>query len=286
MTTGDGTNKVVVIGDIGGQIIVFEKVLRALGIDPDDPVMPDGLTIVQVGDIVRQIPALANDECVALADALLRVNPGRWIQLIGNHEATAVGLRTAPEWIKADEPLIEDWCRNGLAHAAALIRAGGRDIVVTHAGVTSGQWRRFGRPDADRLVTALNATIGTSFNDVVTPGRIMNRQIPSMAADWYHAIAADELVGYWIAAGSPGFDQIHGHSSVWNWDMNDWDTRAPMEARQQTVVDHENRRTCTLIDSHDENAPCTITGIDWVLGNTVKTDAWPLLTFENAIVIT
>ena len=56
-------SRVLILGDIGAQIRVFENTLKAYVIDPDRPIIPDDTILVQVGDLVRrQIPGQALED--------------------------------------------------------------------------------------------------------------------------------------------------------------------------------------------------------------------------------
>lgn len=288
--TGSDTSRVVILGDIGGQFEAFETTIRELGIDPGNPVLPDGMTLIQVGDILRvggAHPELDNDGCVALADSLIRVNPGRYIQLIGNHEAAAIGGHGNRVWtVKPDLDLIvSDWWTQGHMQVAAVIRTGGRDVLITHAGLTVGMWHSLNRPDALGAAEVLNAYCSRHINDLLTPGRLLTG-VPSLSADPLNALAADELLPGWLAVGSPGFDQIHGHSTVYEWNADDWYGNPLQEIRQNTVLDPATRRHCTLIGASLTGSEATITGVDWKFGSVKDTRTWPLLTFEDARVIT
>ena len=74
-----------------------------LGADLDSGVVPEGLAIIQVGDLVHKGPD--SGECFALADRFLVSSPGRWVQLVGNHEAQYLGgtpvAQTSPWVFKA-----------------------------------------------------------------------------------------------------------------------------------------------------------------------------------------
>lgn len=84
----DGLMNVAVFGDLSGHLEPLLGALDELGVDLATACVPDGLVIVQVGDLVHHGPD--GDSIVALVDRLLHQNPGRWAQLLGNHEAQHV----------------------------------------------------------------------------------------------------------------------------------------------------------------------------------------------------
>lgn len=79
----------VVVGDIGGHYRVFEQVLAQLGVG-DDGVLPGGVRVIQVGDMVRFHPDFLRDngKIVRRLKQILAANSAHhWVQLVGNHES-------------------------------------------------------------------------------------------------------------------------------------------------------------------------------------------------------
>ncbi|MGO9028167.1 MAG: hypothetical protein ACLQOZ_06025 [Acidimicrobiales bacterium] len=54
--------------------------MAALGADLDHGIVPEGLAIIQVGDLVHKGPD--SEGCVALVERFLLNSPGRWVQLV------------------------------------------------------------------------------------------------------------------------------------------------------------------------------------------------------------
>jgi hypothetical protein len=93
---------VAVIGDIGGQFSVFSQILAEVGMDPRSLLLPAGLGVVQVGDLIRAAGGdLDNDGCAGLAARVWAANPGRWVQLFGNHDLVPLGGPVRPAWARA-----------------------------------------------------------------------------------------------------------------------------------------------------------------------------------------
>lgn len=82
----DSQHRTAIIGDVGGHRDVFEAALHAAGVDVPGRLVPAGLTVVQVGDLVRKGPDSAG--CVTLADELLAANPASCLHLLGNPRRT------------------------------------------------------------------------------------------------------------------------------------------------------------------------------------------------------
>ena len=75
---------VAIIGDVGGHAGQLAQCLAHLGVTP--AVWPEGLTVVQVGDLLggvddRRVVAMVEPHIVA----------GRWVQLLGNWDSRALG---------------------------------------------------------------------------------------------------------------------------------------------------------------------------------------------------
>lgn len=135
---------IVIVGDIGGQRQVLEKVITELGGDPVTGHLPADLTVVQVGDLVRMqdCPHLDSDGCVAIADRMLHGGPGRWIQLLGNHDTAAIGGPRMPAWGTANPvspttlATLNRWWHDREADLAVAMTGQDRDSLITHAGLT------------------------------------------------------------------------------------------------------------------------------------------------------
>src|SRR6266511_2602052 len=76
--------RIAVLGDLSGHLAPFVQALGELGVDVAAARVPDDLVVVQVGDLVHKGPD--SDTIVALVDRLLDANPGRYLQLLVNHE--------------------------------------------------------------------------------------------------------------------------------------------------------------------------------------------------------
>jgi len=103
--------------------------LGELGVDVKTLEMPEGLIIVQLGDLVRvaDSPDLDSLSCVQTADRLMHVNPGRWIQILGNHDTALIGGPRRATWRppEADDAralaaadIIHGWWRSGRCRMA------------------------------------------------------------------------------------------------------------------------------------------------------------------------
>lgn len=130
--------RIVIVGDVGGCADQLERVVLPLADDPDT-------VVIQVGDLVDRGP----DSAGVLRLVGGRLAAGRWVQLIGNHEAQYLGgVRFWPEPLsEADAAVLRQWwLREWLRVAAAVRTAAGEELLLCHAGLTVDAWRLLGAP--------------------------------------------------------------------------------------------------------------------------------------------
>lgn len=281
MTDG---RRVAILGDIGGQREVFEQVIRDIGGDPVTGMLPPEITLVQVGDLVRMTDNrnLDSDGCVALAERLRATNSGRYIQLVGNHDAAAIGGPRRPTWnpnnVLTDNTvtqLNEWWSRRQVRLALALDSVELGPALITHAGLTRALWEDLGRPNAQRAAQVLNTAVGRPPAEVFRAGRLVTGSVdPSADVTW--AEVSTELYEPWLSTPMP-FNQIHGHASPWNWSTNDWWPDTPAALRSATTRDPATHRTVTTLGSRPNGTPALAICVDWTLGDTPTPATWPLL---------
>ncbi|MEZ5212918.1 metallophosphoesterase [Gordonia sp. (in: high G+C Gram-positive bacteria)] len=219
--------RIAVIGDIGGHLDELCAELRLLGVEREGW-LPDDLAVVQVGDLVHRGPE--SDAVVELVGTYLDNNPGRWIQLIGNHEA--LYLRTPefhwPEQIgKAAAKTLRKWWKQGKLVGAAAIVTADESFLVTHAGVTAGFWSAVldapGTPG--EAAARLNRLARSGDAAFFSSGLMLTgRANPYAGPIW--AESSRELIPGWADAIMP-FSQIHGHSGLVDWQSSDASVPAP-----------------------------------------------------------
>jgi hypothetical protein len=225
--------RLAVIGDVGGHVAELISALCVLGFDPVSSLLPADLVVVQVGDLIHRGPASA--EVVALVDEVMAANPGRWVQLAGNHEAQYLH-RPVFQWHeKLDRVTVATlrrwWESSTMRLAAAFdiaaevtgpdgeqVRAGAGELLVSHAGLTFGCWDRLGQPpSAFQVADALNGLGADPSSLVWRPGLMLGGAANHSAGPVW-AEAGRELVASWATAGRvPGFHQAHGHTSLVVW---------------------------------------------------------------------
>ncbi len=263
-----GDHVALLIGDVAGHVGALRWALAAHGVDLATATIPDGLVVVQAGDLVHRGPDSA--AVIALVDRFLRgPHPERWIQLIGNHEQPYLFDQPSVIPRELDEHSVltlQGWWREGLARAATSIapdwtRVGlprrmraalpSGDILVTHAGLTHGAWQALGRPaTAAEAAVALNADARGTATVTLREGR-MTTGITDPAAGPLWAQAGAELLMSWDGTtDAPHLNQIHGHSTVRGWSQERWyPGAAAIINRGDVLADHVTRREVVRIGS-------------------------------------
>lgn len=217
--------RVALIGDIGGHVETLVAELARLGVpEGGTGPIPDDLWVVQVGDLIHRGPDSA--AVVALVDARLHDDKGRWIQLVGNHEAfylrrqqftwtDKVPLRTART--------LRRWWRSGRMRPALAIRLPQEGLLVTHAGLTRGFWAELlGSPaDVAQAAEAINGLARKGRRTLFRPGVMVGHRRPTATAGPVWAHAGLELAASWHGHSLP-FSQVHGHSSIYDWAEGRW----------------------------------------------------------------
>ena len=247
---------VAIIGDVGGHAGQLAQCLAYLGVTP--AVWPEGLTVVQVGDLLGGVD---DQQVVAMVEP--HIVAGRWVQLLGNWDSRALGgcwfmspKRGEPD---ADaEVRIALWHSAGFAtHAAAVTTHGGSTAVVTHAGVTAPFWRQAlgGTRDPIEAAGRINEL---PLEVIHQPGRMLGYQEPAGKVDSGYprhddevgdGVAppvgpiwadTDELWSSWLHIASP-WPQVHGHTSAWF--RNGWSEQAPPSALPYAARNRQLRHT-------------------------------------------
>jgi hypothetical protein len=213
--------RVAVIGDIAGHLAELRAELVRLGADGGTLELPDGLTVVQLGDLVHRGPDSAG--VIALVDRYLSRQPDQWVQLVGNHEAQYL-REPAFQWPErlpeTSAQTLRAWWRSGTMRAAAAVSVGGSQLLITHAGLTEGFWRlALAEPTSAVLAArAVNSFIGTHEDVLFSSGQMLGGGDPNYAAGPIWASAGAEVIPSWLDSGTAlPFDLVHGHSSVTDW---------------------------------------------------------------------
>lgn len=252
--SGEPSGRVVLFGDVGGQLEAFVEHLEALGCDTGSGHVPDDMTIIQVGDLVHRGPDSLG--CLQLVDRFIGSGSGRWIQLVGNHEAHEIGgpmmAGFEHDVSPAGREILQRWWHRGDIHiAAALDVEPLGPMLAVHGGVTPWLYQTLGSPGLSELVEMLNSTVGSS-GAVFNPGIMLGPPDPAdLAVGPVWAESTFEVYMPWLMTGGAPFGQIHGHSSPVSWTKNNepfWRREVPQEVRDTLDrTDDANRHSHFVI---------------------------------------
>lgn len=260
--------RLAVIGDVSGHLLPLVEQLIVLDVDLDTGIIPTGLTICQVGDLIHKGPD--SDKIVALVDRLMTANPGQWLQLLGNHEAQYLPGGTQ-FWSQNLDPAtiatLQRWWANGAMQIAAAFTVANTgqtevgavdvcpagELLVTHAGLTAGAWRLLGRPAS---AAAAADVLNEARAPVVWREGTMITGRDDLCAGPLWAAAASEVVASWAVLDDwmsgkpvPRFAQAHGHTTAVRWPAGT--TWAPpidvLLARGAATALADNRRRITRV---------------------------------------
>jgi hypothetical protein len=229
------------IGDVQGYSDRLTEALLALGVDLDEGVIPEGLTIIQVGDLVHKGPDSAG--CIALVDRFLASSSSQWIQLIGNHEAQYIGgTPVARNLPLALQQVLRRWMderRVRIAVAINSLELG--PVLVTHSGITMSKWFAIGRPETSiEAADALNDELDASPSTAFAAGKELDFGVEPGVV-W--ADACVDLLAGWTNSGTLPFSQVHGHSSPYQWSVRAWWGNVPRQLLASAYADQVARHT-------------------------------------------
>lgn len=252
------TDRIALFGDIGGHLVPFSEKLTELGCDLAAGTVPDGLTVIQVGDLVHRGPD--SNGCIELADRFIRNSAGRYIQMLGNHEGHELG---GPMMFGYDhyvdrqglETLERWWFEQTVSIAVAIDTPDLGSFLVVHAGVTPWLWDALGRRPATETAELINSAVGGSSAHVFQPGMMLRASNVDVGPVW--AEPAHELYEPWSREPVVPFGQIHGHASPWAWRNGDWRKNTP-----QSVIDTTTRTDTELRHLWNVIGGQTFIGID------------------------
>lgn len=250
--------RVAVLGDVHGWSTRLDEALTALGADTDAGILPDGIAVVQVGDLVHKGPDSVG--VLALVDRFLAGSPGRWRQLLGNHEAHYLGGPRFSVGIDLDLHQVMGlarWHRDGhLGFAAAVTTADG-DVLVTHAGLTGARWRLLGEPTtAAEAAAAIEEEVARlGYQEALRPGEMLSGGRVDYEASVVWA-SCNELLWSWTEKEMP-FSQVVGHTNPYTWRRMGWPGYYDDDLRKAAILDPDShhvqftwptRKTLTFID--------------------------------------
>lgn len=256
----------IVFGDTGGWMPQLLAAFDELGINAEESTIPENMRIIHCGDLVHKGPF--SSHLLAIVTGLMVRNPGRWVQLMGNHEAQhlpGAPMFWACDCTPADAGLLNVWHEDGfmrptfgLTDEASTFTAPGSagltvdrvSMLFSHGGLTEGFWDwAVGAPE-DAVVTAarLNAL---PLDIITTPGMMLgeNRPLSRIGPVW--AVGNTEVFQSWQARAETAmpFTQVHGHTTSYSYDRNRW-WPGLEDFRARTVLDPASRAVVTELNNN------------------------------------
>ena len=216
---GYNYTRTAVIGDIGGQLDVFEKTLNYLGVV--NGIIPADLQIIQVGDLIRNLPIFYNNNnyIIESVSNILEKSGDQWVQLLGNHEAVYLGGISSKTWDTKNSinssslnTLLNWWNTKQITLSSTLFY-NQQELLITHAGLSVGLWKELEKVNnaSDMAYVLNNLSLPGSFlgRDSVFTNGVIN-----ISSDILWAQGPDEIYLPWMKEQIIPFGQIHGHQSL------------------------------------------------------------------------
>lgn len=262
-------------GDIQGHAVPYATALASLGVNVETGVVPEGLVVIQVGDLVHKGPDSA--ATVAIADRLLTASPDRYVQLAGNHEGHYIG---GPQFWR--EPVDEatamrlaEWFVTGRLQIATSISIGETQLFISHGGLTVANWHRLVRPTNPKTAADfLNNEFRADPSFALRPGRMLFGEAGPPGVAWTEP--HEELYKPWLEEGLAPFGQVHGHASLVDWRTGKFYRGIPRKLRNAISVDRNARHTSITIGEQPFH------GIDTAYGSSAPTPPTPLI-FDDSV---
>ena len=280
-----------VFGDTGGHAVQLFDALKNIGVDIDKGYVPEDVRIIHLGDLIHKGPD--SKLLLKTINKLVRRNPTRWIQLLGNHEFQHI--EGSPVFWRCecdieDVDIICTWFEMGLAASSFAVPAfkqiklevsakpkieiPEQGILFTHAGLTWDWWNGLGQPESP-VETSIHLN---SFPvDLITvPGELLGYQGGRPGPVW--AVGNTEVFNSWHNNNDVmPFMQIHGHTSSYRWSKGEWwrKDKGFQTFRESTKLNPESRAVITQMSNS------LLIGVDPGYSKHADTNTQPYLFFES-----
>lgn len=251
-----------VIGDTGGHSKALKAGLESIGVDTKNRLIPEGVTIIHHGDLIHKGPS--SDALLSFVEEMQDNNPGRWIQLLGNHEAhhlpfsvkfwncdtcspamdTTIQRMFTEGRIKAAHHLIDVEPTNLTLSARDSHVPTSKDWLFTHGGV-SRDWLAAVHPQLVTVEDIANDINTLSPTHLSYAGERLGN--PGYLASPVWASAPTEVFPTW--EGSMPFNQSAGHTYAFDWEREAWfgNHRRIREFKKATKLNPQQRVSITKI---------------------------------------
>lgn len=212
----------IVFGDTGGHFQQLYRGLLKAGMT-EELYLPENTIIIHCGDLVHKGPQ--SKEILEMIEKIRIINPGQWIQIMGNHEAQYLGgvyFRKIGLLNEFSQSILERWYNDGFLKftyaipAGAIIKTSNKEyvledpLVFSHAGISFPFWEKFLR---NYEVEEYNNVISSlSLEDIHKPGLMMGIECDISSPTgtiWSHGIHESWFL--WNKINSTTFNQAVGH---------------------------------------------------------------------------
>lgn len=274
-------SKIAVFGDLSGHFEPFEKELFHLGVvirDGEVAFIPDGLVIVQVGDLIHKGPD--SERNVHLAYEATKKFPGQWIQLFGNHEAQYLGgpLFWQNFIDKESQIKLHMMLKSRRLLSTCAVKTETNQWLISHGGLTKYWYDTIFGDGTHALDVAsdLNSHPEELYGAIFTPGLMLGERGLNPGVTW--AEGRVELRYPWLDADSMPFNQIHGHSQalMWSGSVAGWQIPDGMKLNTHAsndghiITEHYDKKLIVGIDP-GATARYARAPIPWILHGEVYT---------------
>lgn len=202
------SHKTIFLAGLFGQYKLWKREIAPACNEADEVVQLGN--IIGCNNVARDKPKMGPNEALLKYLILYRATQDNWTQIVGTNEMAA--LNFPDEWTNASSRQIlrNAWFSKEPTMVTAAVNKG---RLVTHGGLTYGEWLSIGSPDtaqeaADRLNEKYYGSIyqGACF-------KLGNP--PNFAANPIWSDPVMEFYPSWITAPvSMPFDQIHGSNNI------------------------------------------------------------------------
>jgi len=247
----------IIFGDTGGHFNQLYKSLRHIGMT-EDYILPHDTRIIHLGDLVHK--GLYSSDILRMIDSIRHLNPGQWIQIMGNHEAQYLGGEVF--WSKrVDAPgqkILTQWYEEGFLKFIHVLEAeskgflhiettshqytSSRPIVFSHAGLSLSFWlnnlSQYKVHEYDKAIES------TPLVDVHSSGIMMGKNFnPSSPVGpiWAHGV--HEVWLMWNTMEQHLFNQIVGHISPYVYERKSYFPGTDESFKNIAELNHEERFT-------------------------------------------
>lgn len=254
--------KYYVIGDTGGHLPQLMSGLEHVGVDTENKIIPEDVTVIHLGDLIHKGPSTSL-KALNFVRAMQQNNPGRWVQLIGNHEIQHIsgGLKfwkcncgedfevLLNSMFVAGEVVFSYYVEDMRSENLTLSKRTtfvpeNRDWLFTHGGLTRLWWGKVHNSNPD--VRTLSESINSLPADIASsPG--VRLGYPRNPASPVWASAPTEVFPGWFERGSMPFNQVVGHTYLFNWEKGRWYGRPERTLKSLTKLNETIRASLTLI---------------------------------------